>query len=676
MEAHTTPLALTPTRKSGGQLALVHGLALAAAALAAVLTAGEARWNAGALAVIATLTVLSDLTSIETGSQRLKISASFLGLILAAVLLGGAPAALIGVLTMAIGWLRWREAGHYLRNNLVAYAWFPLIAGLVFHAVARAAHLHAHDLGYYLLTFAVFVLALVLNFVMVAGYQCYLDRSSLRDKFAEAFVPILASELFSALLTLVAVFVAVELGTTGIALLGLVLMIFQYLVGELLVSKRRSEELQRLATTDDLTGLANRERFRSRIEQEIAHGEPFAVLLMDLDHFKEINDTLGHDYGDALLRDLGPRLAEAVGESGLVARLGGDEFAVLPGFASEEEHELEEFAMRLLACVQLPFAIDELSLEVGASVGIACHPRDGHDPHTLLRRADIAMYTAKERQAGAGFYAPDQDKRSMQRLSVLSDFRRALESDEIVVHYQPIVEVDGLRPHGGEALVRWHHPERGLVPPGEFIQVIEQTGLIAMLTRHVLERSIADCASWRRWNRDLTVAVNLSVRNLLDRTLPADIMRMLSQHSLPAGALQLEITESMIMSDPDRALATITELSSHGIGLAVDDFGTGYSSLAYLSRLPIDELKIDRSFVSPMLEDTSDEIIVRSTINLAHDLGLTIIAEGVEDEATLDRLAELGCDRVQGFHVSRPIPPQAFADWISADSGLLPSQAA
>jgi EAL domain-containing protein (putative c-di-GMP-specific phosphodiesterase class I) len=274
------------------------------------------------------------------------------------------------------------------------------------------------------------------------------------------------------------------------------------------------------------------------------------------------------------------------------------------------------------------------------------------------------MYSAKEAQSDFKIYTAEQNQHSVRRLSVLSDMRHALVSDEIVVHYQPIVDLDDLMVTGAEGLVRWQHPEHGLIPPGGFVQTVEQTGLIGPLTRHVLEHSIAECASWRKGGRDLSVAVNLSVRNLLDRDLPREIERLLATYSLPAGALQLEITESMIMSDPDRALATVTRLSDLGVRMSVDDFGTGYSSLANLRRLPIDELKIDRSFVSPMLRDESDLIIVRSTINLGHDLGLKIIAEGVEDGATLQQLALLGCDQAQGYHLSRPMPADAFGTWL------------
>ncbi len=369
-----------------------------------------------------------------------------------------------------------------------------------------------------------------------------------------------------------------------------------------------------------------------------------------------------------LLRDLGPRLVTALGEDGLVARLGGDEFGILPPPGTVELRDIEREVSRLMDCISKPFSVDELSLEVGASIGVARFPRDGEDSHALLRCADIAMYAAKEAQTDFKLYTAEQNQHSVRRLSVLSDIRHALAADEIVVHFQPIVDLDDLSVTGAEGLVRWQHPEHGLIPPGAFVQTVEQTGLIGPLTRHVLERSISECAAWRRNGRDLSVAVNLSVRNLLDRDLPKEIERLLDAYGLPADALQLEITESMIMSDPDRAVATVTRLSGLGVRMSVDDFGTGYSSLANLRRLPIDELKIDRSFVSPMLRDESDLIIVRSTINLGHDLGLRIIAEGVEDGATLQRLALLGCDLAQGYHLSRPMPAGDFGAWLDTAS--------
>jgi diguanylate cyclase (GGDEF)-like protein len=457
----------------------------------------------------------------------------------------------------------------------------------------------------------------------------------------------------------------------GIALTALVLLIFQYLISELLTSKQRGEELQRVATTDELTALANRARFRTTLEQRIASAaaahETFAVMLLDLDRFKEINDALGHHYGDEMLRDLGPRLADAIRPGGMVARLGGDEFAVLPAEATADADELETIAQRLLRCVQQPVRVDEMTLEVGGSIGVARFPRDGDDPHSLLRSADVAMYAAKEAHSGCKVYAATLDRHSVRRLNVLSEFRRALEAGEIEVFYQPIMHMDGTRAHGAEGLVRWLHPELGLLPPSDFIPIVEQSALIGPLTRHVLERAVVDCARWRRAGHALTVSVNLSVRNLLDPDLPALIGRLLACHGLTPEALQLEITESMLISDPDRSLITLTALSQLGVGLSVDDYGTGYSSLANLRRLPIDELKLDRSFVSPMLSGEHDLIIVRSTINLGHDLGLKVVAEGIEDDATLARLADLECDLAQGYYFSKPLPRQEFEAFIGLD---------
>jgi diguanylate cyclase (GGDEF)-like protein len=654
-------------RVPGPIVATLHFLALCGAAAVIVETTRLDHWKLGALTTIALFSVVSEWTGVRA-SARITISGSFLGIMLAAVMLGPAPASLLGCFAMAVGWLRHREPWSSLRNNLVNYIWFPLVASLVFRWSLTATHSGARSIGMYLLVFVAFVVGLALNFVLAVGYQCFLERSSLLGKVQHLLVPVLPAELFSASLTLGAVYVYTHLGTIGLILCALMFVIYQYLVGEMLTSKRRSVALQRIATTDDLTGLANREHFRAVVEQRIAGareaGTHFAVLLMDLDRFKEINDTLGHHYGDVLLKDLGPRLVEAVGEGGLVARLGGDEFGILLGEDTDDPATLDVALAHLFKLVSEPFAVDELSLEVGASVGVARFPNDGEDSHALLRCADVAMYAAKEAQTDYKVYSAEQNQHSVRRLSVLSDIRHALASDEIVVHYQPIIDLDDLRVRGAEGLVRWQHPEHGLIPPGAFVQTIEQTGLIGPLTRHVLESAIAECATWRRGGREMSVAVNLSVRNLLDRDLPKEIDRLLNTYSLPPNALQLEITESMIMSDPERMVGTVSRLSALGVRLSVDDFGTGYSSLANLRKMPIDELKIDRSFVSPMLQDESDLIIVRSTINLGHDLGLNVIAEGVEDSATLDRLATLGCDLAQGYHVSRPMPADAFGTWL------------
>jgi diguanylate cyclase (GGDEF)-like protein len=659
-----TPPQVRP-RQPGHWLLLVQVLAPLLAGGAACLTAGVDRWSIPALGLIAAFAIAGELTFESNG--KLEISASFLAITLASVYLGPGPAALIGAVAISVSGLRFRWASHVFLNNLTNFTWTPMLGGLFFYETVRLAHVGRSSVTYYLLVFATYLVSLGVNFLLAAGYRCYLDRTALVAKARVMLVPVLSAELMTALMTLVGVFGAVKLGLAGLALFGLVLGIFQYLIAELMTSQRRSERLQRVATTDELTGLANRERFREVVEARIAAaapGDAFTVMLMDLDRFKEVNDTLGHHYGDVLLRDLGPRLASAIGDEGLVARLGGDEFGILPASESSDPAAVEGIVTQLCATINQPFTVDELSLEVGASIGVARFPDDGLDSHALMRCADIAMYAAKEAQTDYKIYAVEQNQHSVRRLNVLSDIRHALTGDEIVVHYQPIVDLDDRTVKGAEGLVRWQHPEHGLIPPGAFVQTVEQTGLIGPLTRHVLEQSISECAAWRRDGRALSVAVNLSVRNLLDRDLPREIERMLDSFGVPADALQLEITESMIMTDPERALATVSRLSDLGVRLSVDDFGTGYSSLANLRRLPIDELKIDRSFVSPMLQDESDLIIVRSTINLGHDLGLRIIAEGVEDAPTLERLATLGCDLAQGYHLSRPMSGNAFSTWL------------
>jgi diguanylate cyclase (GGDEF)-like protein len=675
MDRETAKAGNNSARRPVRVVVLVHACALVGALIAAYATADLDRWRIDRLVVLGAFLVLSTLTEVKEGAGRVSVAGDMIGIMMTIALLGPGPAALLGGAMMLLSWLRSRVAAHFALINLSTFVLYPLIGGLFFHGTIRLFDLAPHALAYYLVVFLTFVVALAVNFTGVFASLCYLNRSSFAQAVREAMLPLLSAQLFSALLAMGATYVAIEAGTAGIVLTVLALLIFQYLVGELLKSKARGEQLHRVATTDELTGLANRERFRARLDQRIAEAkdaeENFAVMLLDLDRFKEVNDTLGHHYGDELLRDLGPRLAEAVGPDGLVARLGGDEFAVLPAEGTADTDELEAIAHRLIRCVQQPVAVDEMTLEVGVSIGVARFPRDGADSHSLLRSADVAMYAAKEAHSGCKVYAAALDRHSVRRLSVLSEFRRALDSDEIVVFYQPIMEMEGTRVHGAEGLVRWQHPELGLLPPSDFIPIVEQTGLIGPLTRHVLEQAVAQCARWHQAGKDLTVSVNLSVRNLLDPDLPSLIGDLLTLYALTPEALHLEITESMLMSDPDRSLVTLTRLNQLGVSLSVDDYGTGYSSLANLRRLPIDELKIDRSFVSPMLSDESDLIIVRSTINLSHDLGLKVVAEGVEDEATLHRLAGLGCDFAQGYHFSKPLAPDAFNKWI----GLRPATA-
>jgi diguanylate cyclase len=655
-------------RPVGWEFGVLAVLALGAAAVVAILSSSWTTWKTSELIGLAILTVVSDLTAVEAKVSKIRISGMLIGLTLAAVLLGGGAAALVGELAVIIGWIRWREPLAPFAMNVVIYGWFPLVMGLFFDGAVQLFHVGHGSPSYYFLVLPTFVIGLLVNWTGVAVYECYRHGGSVPAKVREVVMPILSAELFSAVLTTAALYFIIQTGTVGIVIVAAVLAIFQYLIGELLKSKERAEELSRKATTDELTGLANREYFSSVVQERVVaaspHGDSFAVMLLDLDHFKEINDTLGHHYGDVILQDLGPRLAQSAGEGGVVARLGGDEFAILPAGRNHDPDRLEEIAREVLEVVQQPVAVDDLRLDIGASIGISRYPEDGEDVHALLRHADVAMYAAKEKHSSYKLYAAELDRHSVRRLTVLSDFRRALDSDEFVLHYQPVVDVAARQTRSAESLVRWEHPEMGLIPPNDFIPIAEQSGLIGPLTRYVLERSVAECAGWRAAGRDLSVAVNLSVRDLLDHDLPAEVSRVLTSYHLPGDALHLEITESMIMSDPDRALATVKALRELGVKISVDDFGTGYSSLANLKQLPINELKIDRTFISSMLQDQDDLIIVRSTINLGHDLRLKVVAEGVEDALTLRQLNNLGCDLAQGYHLSRPLPSRDFVAWV------------
>jgi diguanylate cyclase (GGDEF)-like protein len=424
------------------------------------------------------------------------------------------------------------------------------------------------------------------------------------------------------------------------------------------------------ANHDALTGLPNRPRLQELIERAIAEREPFAVMLMDLDRFKEINDTLGHHHGALLLEQVAARLVSAVRERDTVARLGGDEFVVLVAETPDRD-AAEHVAARIREAFELPFRLGDLTLEVEASIGIAWYPDDAADGDALLQRADIAMYHAKRSHISHAAYSPDYDHHSPARLALAADLRRALHAQEIVPWYQPLVALDRDEVAGVEALARWQHPTLGLLAPSAFIDVAERTGLIRELTLVVLELALADRNAWAHKGLDLVLNVNVSARNLLDRDFPADVAERLTAAGTTAHRLTLEITESTIMADPATATAVLAELAGMGIALAIDDYGTGYSSLAYLKQLPVGELKIDRSFVIDMGGDRDNALIVRSTIELGHNLGLRVVAEGVEDRLTLDTLRQYGCDGAQGHHLSPPVPAERVPAAISIVAAAL-----
>nr|WP_239521124.1 bifunctional diguanylate cyclase/phosphodiesterase [Blastococcus saxobsidens] len=423
------------------------------------------------------------------------------------------------------------------------------------------------------------------------------------------------------------------------------------------VASRRAaeQELRHRVRHDELTGLLNRsgliDEAAAAVAASAAGGPPTAAILIDLDRFKEVNDTLGHHVGDMLLRSVAGRLTEELRDDAVLARPGGDEFVVLlPGCGPEEA---EQVAGRVLRALRRPFAVDGLLLEVDGSCGLAV---DGSDVAELFRHADVAMYAAKADHLGIAVYRPSLDAEAPEHLTLFGDLRRAIREGELVVHYQPRVALAGGRVLGVEALVRWQHPVHGLVPPAQFVPLAEQTGLVQPLTEAVLDQALAACRRWHDQGLRLTVSVNLSARSLLDVGLPDRVAELLARHELPADRLELEITESAAMKDPVRALDVLHRLRDLGLELSVDDYGTGHASLAYLSRLPVSTLKIDRSFVQTMELDASDRTIVRSTIDLAHSLGLRVVAEGVETRATWDELAVLGCDAAQGYWLARPLP--------------------
>ncbi|MDQ2728271.1 MAG: bifunctional diguanylate cyclase/phosphodiesterase [Actinomycetota bacterium] len=413
------------------------------------------------------------------------------------------------------------------------------------------------------------------------------------------------------------------------------------------------------ARHDPLTGLANRYRFNEIVAETSG---PVAVLLVDLDRFKEINDTLGHDHGDLLLRSVGARMSEKLGYRGTVARLGGDEFGVL--LPHTGGGDAAQAAVALLAALEQPFEVGELALEITGSVGVAATATADEDKSKLLQQADVAMYMAKAAHSGWELYAPERDHYSPRRLALAGELRQAIDDHELEVHYQPKADLRTGTIVGVEALVRWRHRHFGLLSPDVFIPLAEHVGLIRPLTLMVLDAAIKEQHRLHDRGFPIGVAVNISVRSVLDVQLPDQIATVLGAHGMKASNLTLEITESSVMADPARTIGILGRLDALGVSISVDDFGTGYSSLSYLKRLPVSEIKVDRTFVSGLLNDDSDAAIVRSTIELAHNLGLRVVAEGVEDRPTWMRLHALGCDEAQGYFVSAPLPADALAVWI------------
>ncbi len=493
----------------------------------------------------------------------------------------------------------------------------------------------------------------------------------------------------------------VHAGLFGFACLGSIVN-WRLHEGARTVEQQLHGDLALQARVDELTGLPNRaalhEHAERLIDRAVREERPLTVLMVDLDRFKLINDTLGHAWGDALLREVGPRLRGGLRDDDVLARLGGDEFAaLLPGLVAEQAMDVAE---RLRERLRAGFVVDGIDLDVDASVGVATfdprqHAGAAAEPgqggaraaadeaegdsrprlDDLLRRADIAMYAAKRSGSGALAYSSREDDHSRSRLALLSDLRRAITEGQLVLHYQPKLDMISGRVSGAEALVRWNHPERGLLMPAEFVPDVESTGLALPFTDLVLDLAMAQVRRWRDAGRLLQVAVNVPPRCLLDPEFPDRVAALLRRRDLPAQSLRIEVTESSLMTDPAAVLQTMLALSAQGVGLSIDDFGTGYSSLTHLRELPVDELKVDRSFTLGMTTSSDDAVIVRSAVELGHRLGLAVVAEGVEDDDTLSALHEESVDVVQGYLVGRPMPVEAIDEWL-ATRDQVPAQRA
>jgi len=430
------------------------------------------------------------------------------------------------------------------------------------------------------------------------------------------------------------------------------------------IARARAEEQLR----DPLTGLPNRQWLLERTWTALDDAERIdaraALMLIDLDRFRSVNDTLGHLAGDRLLLQIADRLRLALPRGAEAARLGGDEFAVLLPVV-DSTTSATRVARNLVTVLGSPLDLDGLTLVLEASAGLAVFPDHALDAEGLLRRADVAMYQAKRDRTGVEVYESKRDSNTPDRLGLLGDLRRALDAHEVELHYQPKVRFDG-QVAGLEALVRWVHPERGKVPPDEFIAIAESSGLMPHLTEYVLETALEQVAKWRAQKLFVPVAVNVSPRDVHTPGFAGSVAARLARHGVPAGSLQLEITEHVLLEDPQKAADTLAALTGHGVKMSLDDFGTGYSSLVHLRRLPVSELKIDRSFVARLAVDTEDAEIVRCTVDLAHSLGLLVVAEGVEDDETWERLRDLGCDAVQGWLVAAAMPPEEATAWLLA----------
>ena len=631
------------------------------------LTADEAVALGAPFALIAGLVLIAELRPVVTAGaydpQGVTISTAFVFAIL--FYWGPWPALLVHGIGVVLGEIAKRKpvwkivfnTGQYV-SCLALSALILWLAGLRPTPTHPSGDIDAHTLLVMAISWAAYFL---LNLTMVATAISLRTGTRWWDDFVDD-IDYYAITTF-AVLALSPVVVVVTKASWGLIPLLLLPLFLVYKTASISLEKEHA------ATHDALTGLANRKRLIEQMavagEEAERTGAAVALCLLDLDRFKEINDTLGHHTGDRLLEIAASRLARAVRPEDTVARLGGDEFAVLlTGVAGPAD--AFEAAERIRAVLSEPFHLDGMALQVETSIGVALHPDHTDSVPRLLQLADVAMYQAKEERTGVELYRQERDIHTPDRLDLLGSVRRAIENDELEMHFQPAVSVPAGLPVGVEALVRWNHPERGLIYPDVFLDLVEQSGLMRQLTHLVLAKSLAQAAHWWHAGIAVPVAVNVSVRDLSDAKFADVVAGLLREHDLPAQALKLEITEHVLMADPGRMTHALESIGRLGVDLSLDDFGTGYSSLVHLKRLPVSELKVDRSFVQRMTSDPDDAAIVRSIVDLGHSLGLRVVAEGVETIESWHALAALGCDLAQGYLISRPVPGDEVVRWLAA----------
>ena len=617
--------------------------------------------------VIAVLVLLGELRPVRTagsyGSEGTVTSTAFVFAIL--YLWGLWPALLLqAVVTVTSelvkrkrAWITFFNVGQYVLS--VSAAWLAMVVVGLPDGIAPVGHqLTGWDLTWIA---ASWVIWFVVNDVLVAGVGADVGQTFLQGIFENIFFYIVTSAAVLALSPLIVL--AAQTSVWYVPLL----MIPMFAVHK---TARISLQEQHKALHDSLTGLPNRKFLLRSVGEAVEQVDapPFALALLDLDRFKEVNDTLGHHVGDQLLQLVAVRIRGVLRPEDLVARLGGDEFAVyLPDVTGARA--AADVAIRIRQALNEPFQLEDVLLELEVSIGIAVFPEHGADVEQLMRRADVAMYVAKEQHTEVEVYDPSRDRHSTGRLGLLAALRRALEADELDLHYQPKVALEGGGVVGVEALIRWNHPERGFIPPDEFIPLAETSGLMHRLTAFVINTALAQVAAWRDEGFLVAVAVNVSARDLHGAELARTVSEALARHRVPATLLKLELTERTLMAEHTRVLDTLVALEALDVELSLDDFGTGYSSMFMLKRLPVSEIKVDQSFVSRLTKDGDDASIVRSIIDLAHGLGLQAVAEGVETAEVWDQLVGLGCDTAQGWFVSRPMPSLAATEWLREHYG-------